>query len=136
MSSFTWPTIYNFPPFFTLQPTEATRAKQIAAWCQLVRDYYKAMNMFELSLDQAKDSELFNNIPLGRQASDDLITAILKELVQKGNAEPMPSGRYIIYWRCLDDWAKIIYDYIIRTSQVDQVLTVYELHMGDYTEGE
>eukprot|EP00123_Amoebidium_parasiticum_P000835 comp11734_c0_seq1/m.6321 comp11734_c0_seq1/g.6321 ORF comp11734_c0_seq1/g.6321 comp11734_c0_seq1/m.6321 type:complete len:184 (-) comp11734_c0_seq1:78-629(-) len=134
--TFTWPSVYTFPPFFTLQPNAETRSKQVTAWCQMIKDYYRAKGLYELSVQQARNEELFNNEAIGRRASDDLIQEVLKELVQKGNAELMPDGRYIVYWRSLDEWAKIIYDYIVKRSMTDQVLTIYELHSGDETEGE
>ena len=48
-SQFTLPDYYNWKPFFTIQPIEATRTKQLKLWCDLIVayfDYYKDIHTF------------------------------------------------------------------------------------------
>ena len=39
LSSFEMPAFYSYPPYFTLQPVAATRAKQSASWRKLILEY-------------------------------------------------------------------------------------------------
>ena len=48
-----WPWQYNFPPFFTLQPNEDTKNKQIDAWCDLILKYGREKRIFQLDLVEA-----------------------------------------------------------------------------------
>lgn len=86
---FTWPWQYDFPPFFTLQPNEETRRKQMDAWCQLVLSYFQ--NKKETNLDVSSLStthkDLFCNSKINRKANSQLIEAILNELYRRGNLE-------------------------------------------------
>ena len=39
MGAFQTPAFYEYPPYFTLQPVAATRAKQSASWRKLILEY-------------------------------------------------------------------------------------------------
>jgi hypothetical protein len=65
---FEWPWQYRFPPFFTIQPNEETRAKQVAGWGDLICDYCRHHNMEVLVVAEAAASlPLFNNQEIKRQ---------------------------------------------------------------------
>ena len=66
LSSFQWPWQYNFPPFFTLQPNQDTREKQMTAWCDLVLAYYRHTKTYTMDVNEALASPLFNNSQLNR----------------------------------------------------------------------
>ena len=47
--TFALPDYYDWKPFFTIQPIEATRAKQLKLWCDLIIayfDYHKDVHTF------------------------------------------------------------------------------------------
>lgn len=135
-----FPWQHNFPPFFTLQPNEDTKRKQIDAWCSLVIDYCKLKRIYQFDLNEMQTSELFLNKKLERKCSLDLICAIVDELVKRNRAEWQFSGigksskrtnKCFIYWHTLDEWAQKIYDYVIRHSLQNTVCTMYELIDSD-----
>ena len=65
--AFEWPWQYRFPPFFTIQPNEETRAKQVVAWGELICNYCRHHNMEVLVIAEAASSlPLFNNAEIKR----------------------------------------------------------------------
>lgn len=144
-----FPWQYNFPPFFTLQPNEDTRKKQMDAWCDLVLAYCKQKRLFQLDLPDSLTSELFTNKKLDRKCSIELATSIIDELVRRNRAEWLnnvesnrksdrnlqqsASGKKtcIILWYSLDEWAKLIYDYVNRSGMQNSVCTFYEITESD-----
>lgn len=137
-----FPWQYNFPPFFTIQPNEDTKKKQLEVWCDLVLAYCKQKKMFKLDLIHAQNTELFTNKTLDRKCSIELITLIIDQLVKQKRAEwivqsgESPSKmktfrKCYILWHTLDEWAKLIYDYVNRNGLQNSVCTFYELSESD-----
>ncbi|CAF0776932.1 unnamed protein product [Brachionus calyciflorus] len=135
-----FPWQYNFPPFFTLQPNEDTKRKQLDAWCDLVLNYCKFKRIYQLDLNEAQNTELFSNKKLDRKCSLELISVILDQLVKANRAEWVMSGegknvkkttKCFIYWFSLDEWAKLLYEYVNKNSLQNTVCTIYELIDGD-----
>lgn len=139
-----WPWQYNFPPFFTLQLNEDTKKKQIDAWCDLILKYCREKRIFQLDLAETLNTELFSNSKIDRKCSPELINEIFEQLLQKNRAEwIMPPSlssknnktsqqnstnrKCYIYWHTLDEWAKLIYDYVNRNGLQNTVCTFYEL---------
>jgi ESCRT-II complex subunit VPS25 len=58
---FSFPEIYSFPPFFTLQPVPATLEKQLLMWCELVLAYCAHHKINALDVKAAESSPLFCN---------------------------------------------------------------------------
>ncbi|KAF8565176.1 hypothetical protein P879_10329 [Paragonimus westermani] len=110
---FEWPWLYNFPPFFTLQPNAETRRKQQDAWCQLVLDYFRHKNVYNISIASIRDSScsLFHNKSISRSANSDLISNVLDELHRRGNLEWIDKQRINarIIWRTPEEWADILF---------------------------
>lgn len=109
-----WPWQYNFPPFFTLQPHPETRAKQVAAWKNLIVNYCQKTKTYIVDTREANQIPLFNNSSINRKLEQSVISSILSELQKTGNAAPLDKTKYRweIYWHTLDEWASIIYDFI------------------------
>lgn len=86
---FSWPWQFDFPPFFTLQPNEETRRKQMDAWCQLVLSYFQSKKQINLDVSSLTTAhkDLFSNPKINRKANSQLIQAILDELHRRGNLE-------------------------------------------------
>ncbi|RNA30360.1 vacuolar -sorting-associated 25 [Brachionus plicatilis] len=131
-----FPWQYNFPPFFTLQPNEDTKRKQLDAWSDLVLAYCKFNRIFQFDVNEMQTSELFSNKKIDRKCSLDLICVIIDELVGRNKAEWQMHGigknsrrnnKCFIYWNALDEWARIIYDYVVKNGLQNTVCTIYEL---------
>lgn len=76
-AEFAWPSFYELPPFFTyvhlyfahfplsdpvlrLQPVEATRKKQTQIWCELILNFCRHHNIFELDVNDSKTPLFYN----------------------------------------------------------------------------
>ncbi|VDD79630.1 unnamed protein product [Mesocestoides corti] len=139
-SEFSWPWQFNFPPFFTLQPNEETRHKQMDAWCQLVLDYFQSKKQTSVDVSSMMNSkcELFSNPKINRRANSQLIKAIFDELHGRGNLEwtDRAHNNANIIWRKPSGWAQEIEKWVRATGRGNTVCTVYEIVDGDDTEGE
>ena len=153
-----WPWQYSFPPFFTLQPNEDTRRKQLDAWSDLVLAYCKRNRIYQLDLVEHESSELFNNKKIERKCSLELMRAVVDYMVRAGRAEwieanstpsskrhsssktsssavvspsSATSTKCFVLWHTLDEWSSIIYDYVSRNALQNTVCTFYELTESD-----
>ncbi|XP_023612667.1 vacuolar protein-sorting-associated protein 25 isoform X2 [Myotis lucifugus] len=84
--SFEWPWQYRFPPFFTLQPNVDTRQKQLAAWCSLVLSFCRLHKQASMTVMEAQESPLFNNVKLQRKLPMESIQVVLEELRKKAQS--------------------------------------------------
>ncbi|XP_018334297.1 vacuolar protein-sorting-associated protein 25 [Agrilus planipennis] len=128
-----WPWQYQFPPFFTLQPHTETRTRQLSTWHNLVLDYFRTTRQYKLDLGEAQRLALFNNTEINRKCDREFILIILEELEKTKNSAPLDKtrNRWEIYWHTLQEWADIIYSYIVNRGATGSVLTFYELTHGD-----
>ena len=133
-----WPWQYNFPPFFTLQPNEDTKNKQIEAWCDLILSYCKQKRIYQIDLAEAQNTDLFNNKTIDRKCSIELLTIIFDELTKRGRAQSLHKSspkkqvltndqKYLILWNTLEDWSRIIYEHVDKNALQGTVCTFYEL---------
>ncbi|XP_044746154.1 vacuolar protein-sorting-associated protein 25 [Coccinella septempunctata] len=127
-----WPWQYNFPPFFTLQPTAQTRSKQLAAWKTLILDYCRQTKTYTLDVREAVDWPLFYNSTINRRLNSTVIVSVLSELSKSSNCAALDKAknRWEIYWHTLEEWASMIYGYICDSGLQNTVLTFYELTNG------
>uniref|UniRef100_A0A5F7ZB52 Vacuolar protein-sorting-associated protein 25 n=2 Tax=Catarrhini TaxID=9526 RepID=A0A5F7ZB52_MACMU len=112
--SFEWPWQYRFPPFFTLQPNVDTRQKQLAAWCSLVLSFCRLHKQSSMTVMEAQESPLFNNVKLQRKLPVESIQIVLEELRKKGNLEWLDKSKssFLIMWRRPEEWGKLIYQWV------------------------
>ncbi|KAI8048990.1 vacuolar protein sorting 25 [Syncephalis plumigaleata] len=112
--SLVFPDIHQFPPFYTRQPTDATRTRQL--------------ELCELCVNRA----------IQRQLSRDLLLEIIDTCVNKGDAEWLDTSKteLFIYWRRPDAWAQLIYNWIVVSGQRGSVLTLYELSNSTMVQGQ
>ncbi|XP_051014638.1 vacuolar protein-sorting-associated protein 25 isoform X2 [Acomys russatus] len=136
--SFEWPWQYRFPPFFTLQPNVDTRQKQLAAWCSLVLSFCRLHKQPSMTVMEAQESPLFNNVKLQRKLPVESIQIVLEELRKKGNLEWLDKNKssFLIMWRRPEEWGKLIYQWVSKSGQNNSVFTLYELTSGEDTEDE
>ncbi|KAF6098103.1 vacuolar protein sorting 25-like protein [Phyllostomus discolor] len=133
--SFEWPWQYRFPPFFTLQPNVDTRQKQLAAWCSLVLSFCRLHKQSSMTVMEAQESPLFNNVKLQRKLPVESIQIVLEELRKKGNLEWLDKNKssFLIMWRRPEEWGKLIYQWVSRSGQNNSVFTLYDtLHVFTY----
>eukprot|EP01111_Echinosteliopsis_oligospora_P014516 TRINITY_DN5483_c0_g1_i1.p1 TRINITY_DN5483_c0_g1~~TRINITY_DN5483_c0_g1_i1.p1 ORF type:complete len:191 (-),score=40.56 TRINITY_DN5483_c0_g1_i1:62-634(-) len=131
-SSFSFPSFYNFPPFYTLQPVNTTRSKQLELWSDLIVRYMSHHRQFELDLSSSHC--LFDNSSINRKLSLKDIRVVIDHLVEHGNAEwvnEKDKKKVSIFWKRLDEFATILYQWVNKNGLTDSVVTVWELCNGD-----
>ena len=129
--------IYNFPPFFTLQPVEETKAKQLQLWSKVICDWAKATNTWALVPSKCP---LWENAAIGRRLNEDGQAAVVAHLIKEGNAtwespEELDKGRLRIMWRTAIDVAIDLWEHARAAGMFGSVYTLYELHSGDVSLG-
>ncbi|BGP36961.1 hypothetical protein JCM10449v2_000865 [Rhodotorula kratochvilovae] len=145
-SSFLFPSLFSFPPFFTRQPNPQTWAHQLDQWRALVLAHARFTRTFRLEgSDEQCGAEPFRNHALNRQLPLPVLRLILDSLVASGSAAWDPStapaggkskggaqsgGAVWLYWRRPEEWAAVIYDWVKETGQTGSVMTFYELTEG------
>jgi len=124
-----WPWQYSFPPFFTIQPHSATRAKQLEAWRHLVLNYCQVHTISVLDLADAGDLPLFHNASISRRLPAEAILIVLEDLAQNGNLEwtDKSKRRGHIFWKSPAQLGQEIYKWISDSGQKGTVLTLVEL---------
>ncbi|KAI9187878.1 hypothetical protein H9P43_002269 [Blastocladiella emersonii ATCC 22665] len=132
---FPFPQLYSFPPFFTLQPHEPSRVKQVAAWLDLIRAYCAHHKLYRLDMDSAASLDLFKNAAIGRTVPRDMLALLFREAVKAGLAEwstPKDTTRVLVLWKSVAEWAAAMVEWARNAGFTDTVMTGYELRFGDY----
>lgn len=136
MDNYKFPPFHSFPPSFTRQPVETTRAKQTELWCDLIRDYCRVHHIFWLDVSKAQETNLFSNVAIDRRLSDDDIRFFLGQLVARGDGQWDPDRRRcLVFWRRPSEWGEIIYQWVDETARNGELLTVHEIRKGTATIG-
>lgn len=146
---FQYPTLYNFPPFFTLQPNLSTRTSQLRKWSRLIQRYCRYHHIFKLSLTTALDSHLFKNASLRKRLSAhdgrELIEWMTTEdggqraewiVAGDGKGGGKEGGSFWVFWKRPEEWADVVAGWVEETGQKNMVLTLYELVDGEMTKGQ
>ncbi|KAI9487678.1 MAG: ESCRT-II complex subunit-domain-containing protein [Benjaminiella poitrasii] len=141
---FEYPKIFDFPPFFTRQITDATWKSQVSQWESLILAYTRQNRLFRLDLHQATTPGgigIFENRKINRRLSFETLQDIIEEMVKEGHAEWEGSSREsksaaLIYWHTPEDWANLIWKWINETGQNNQIVTLYEITNGELAEGQ
>ena len=70
MSSFTFPQIHSFPPFYTRQIHEETWQKQRDLWIEMILGYCSSKRIFEINLreESVYGIDLFYNTEIDRKS--------------------------------------------------------------------
>jgi ESCRT-II complex subunit VPS25 len=85
------PDFWNFPPFFTIQPTLATRQKQLELWKDLILRYHSSQN---IHIMVPGEFPLFQNNSINRKLSTVDIGIILDYMIGLGMYALMIEHRY------------------------------------------
>ena len=139
--TFQFPQIHNWPPFFTLQTTTSSRQAQLEKWSRLIQRYCRHHKIFELSVVDYQDRDLFKNEQLKKKLYADDIRKVIEFMVSpdgQQRAEWVTSNKASawIYWRRPEEWANSIAAWVDDTGQKGSVLTLYEIVEGEASEGQ
>ncbi|KAG9239448.1 ESCRT-II complex subunit [Amylocarpus encephaloides] len=139
-SPFPFPRFYNFPPFFSRQPTLQTHHSQLRKWSTLILNYCRHHRIFKLSLIDALDTELLYNKSLDKRMGIGEVREVVEFMRKEGRAEWAGEGgkgvggnEVWIWWRNPEEWASLFYEWVDDTAQKHTVLTLYELTESEAT---
>ncbi|UZJ54719.1 hypothetical protein CBS101457_004039 [Exobasidium rhododendri] len=99
-----------------------------------------------LNLDAAWEKAgaggLFKNDAIKRELSEEARVDVLKALVEEGNAaweSPLKGKskktdtgtKVFVFWKKPEEWADLIYNWVVETGQNRSIMTFFELTEGD-----
>ncbi|KAL1929125.1 hypothetical protein VTP01DRAFT_2184 [Rhizomucor pusillus] len=143
--SFVFPSIHEFPPFYTRQPTEATWQSQQKQWRDLILSYCQHHRIYRLHLQQVtapgSGSPLFENTRIKRRLSFETLQEIIDEMTRQGAAEweggsKGPKTEALIYWHKPEEWANMILEWVNSVGMNNNIMTVHEIAHGELAEGQ
>src|SRR5690606_19711745 len=82
---------------------------------------------------EIQHTPLFYNKTIDRKLSIDGIRTVMDHMVSQKLAKWQDSHRCFIFWRSLDEWADLIYNWAVSIGNLNTVCTFYELVQGDDT---
>jgi ESCRT-II complex subunit VPS25 len=126
---FVAPAIHGFAPLFTLQPADATRAKQLEQWRLLIVAWHQAHRQATMAV---REWPLWENKAIGRRLPDDAVAAVMAHVVASGSAEWVDAGRTScrVFYRSPAEWAARLQAHVEAAAMAATVYTLYELHSG------
>ena len=124
------PKHWGFPPFFTLQPTEETRLKQLRLWRELVLAYHERQGLY--SMGAPSTFPLFRNDALNRQLSPEGVEAVVRSLLEAREAEwedAETRTNLLIFWKTPEALAREIAQWAAQTlTKFDSIVPVVDIH--------
>ncbi|KAJ8069823.1 hypothetical protein OCU04_000237 [Sclerotinia nivalis] len=139
VKTFKFPREHSFPPFFTLQPTSSTLHAQLRKWSDLILSYFAFYRLFRLTISTLLSSELFKNERINRRLDEEALREVLEFMRKEGRVEWIGgsgNGKVggdvcWVWWRKVDEWARVIEEWVDETGHRGSVLTLYELVEGE-----
>lgn len=132
MEGFVWPQHFQFRPFFTLQPVQETREKQLKLWRELVLSYHEHHRLHVLT--SSASDELFRNPAIDRQLPSEGVDAVVASLLAAHEAEwddPETRTTLLIYWKTPEALAREVAAWATaKLTRFDAVVAITDL-LGD-----
>ncbi len=103
---------FEFPPFFTLQPVESTRQKQLQIWHDLVVAWHEQNHSYLLTVSEWAG---FSNPRLNRSLDAAGRLAVLDFVIGLGHGEWEDTSRsrfFVFGRRTLNEWSSVVYDFV------------------------
>lgn len=131
----------DYPPFFTLQISASTKQAQLESWSRLIQRYCRYHKIFQISIVDYQDKDLFKNTKLNKTLYPDDIKQVIDFMVSQDGqqrAEWVTNAKASawIWWRRPEEWAMAIASWVEETGQKGSVLTLYEIVEGDTSQNQ
>lgn len=127
--AFEWPSHFQFRPFFTLQPVQETREKQLKLWRELVLSYHEHHRLYVLA--STASDELFRNPAIDRQLPSEGVDAVVASLLAAHEAEwddPDTRTTLLIYWKTPEALAREVAAWAAaKLTRFDAVVAITDL---------
>ena len=114
-----FPAAYSWPPFWSIQPTLATRQDQFREWSSIILAYCREYGIWRLNLVDALNTPLFHNAQLrkrmnlleAREILDWMTRDVGGQRAEWIGKEGEKSIAWI-YWRRPEEWAEVISSWV------------------------
>ncbi|KDR80840.1 hypothetical protein GALMADRAFT_1357729, partial [Galerina marginata CBS 339.88] len=132
---FLLPSVHSWPPFFTEQPNPTTQSTATEQWIRLILTYSRHRKLFILRVEDADTTgsdweEILRNERLNRIILQNHLSNIIASMVDKNLAAyepPRQTRSVLVYWRLPEEWAEVLYDWVIAMGQLNTILTFYDI---------
>ena len=127
--SFKLPILYSFPPFFTLQPVDSTRIKQLKEWKEIILNYCIST---KTSIFSINEWPYWENKEINRKLSPDDIQLVINYLLNEHVCEYLDNSKskVKVFWKTPLEWGDSIYKFVSDAGKMNTIFTLYELHSG------
>jgi len=134
-SGFLLPSIHSAPPFFTEQPNPSTQSIATEQWIRLILTYARHRRLFILRVEDAETAEsdwaeILRNERINRKITPNHLSNIMEAMAETNLAiyEPPKQARSIlIYWRLPEEWAEVLYQWVVDSGQLNTIMTFYDI---------
>eukprot|EP00470_Lotharella_oceanica_P011264 CAMPEP_0170181404 /NCGR_PEP_ID=MMETSP0040_2-20121228/25077_1 /TAXON_ID=641309 /ORGANISM="Lotharella oceanica, Strain CCMP622" /LENGTH=183 /DNA_ID=CAMNT_0010426447 /DNA_START=19 /DNA_END=570 /DNA_ORIENTATION=- len=137
-STFSFPKFYDFPPFFTIQPVQKTRHKQLSIWVEFLRNYQKhtRSTSVEIVKAAADGGAPFGNPKIKRKLTADGIKTVLNEFCHQGYGVWADESHSICRtsWKKFEEWGTILYNWAKDNGQLGRICTLNEIRTENSSE--
>lgn len=136
--TFRFPEIYNFVPFWTIQPARAPHTVQIERWSDFIIKYAKGHNKSKIDLTKDMETPLFKNSQINRQLSVEDARYFIDCLVKQQNAKWLNAEKTMaqIITRKPSEWGEYIHLWARNQNILGRTYIYDEILNGDETNGQ
>ncbi|CAA7265161.1 unnamed protein product [Cyclocybe aegerita] len=135
ISGFLLPSIHSAPPFFTEQPNPTTQSIATEQWIRLILSYARHRKLFVLRVEDAETTdgdweEILRNDRINRKVLPGHLSNFMKVMVERnlaGYEPPRQMRSVLVYWRLPEEWAEVLYDWVVSSGQLSTILTFYDI---------
>ncbi|KAJ3511128.1 hypothetical protein NLJ89_g4277 [Agrocybe chaxingu] len=134
-SGFLLPSIHSAPPFFTEQPNPTTQSIATEQWIRLILSYARHRKLFVLRVEDAETigndwEEILRNDRINRTVLPNHLSNLMKAMVERnlaGYEPPKQMRSVLVFWRLPEEWAEVLYDWVVSSGQLSTILTFYDI---------
>lgn len=132
------PDYWFMPPFFTLQPIEKTKQTQFEMWIDLIAVWLKQQKKTVIYVNKDCNNFPFTNKKINRSLKVNDIRELLDYMssLKYGTWTDDEKTMFSVSWKSMNEWATMIYKWANDNGQIKKILTLYDIHSGDSTQGE
>ena len=116
---------YNYPPFWSIQPTFATRQVQLQIWSSLIQSYCRYNHIWRITLVDALNTPLFHNAQLRKRLTLLEAREIIDWMTREEGAQraewigkEAEKGSAWIYWRRPEEWAEALSNWVRHRTRL------------------
>ena len=133
-----FPDYWSFPPLFTLQKVAKTRESQLEMWSDLLTGYLASQSKTSIYVEKEAPHPPFTNPSIKKSLPISGIRVVLDHMSSQGFGHWDDEEKTIFScsWRRLTEWSSLLYKWVVATGQIGKIMTIYDIHSGDESEGE